>query len=320
MSYRIDPELLAAIKVLAPLDLSELPQARREAANIVKATGPSPSSEPVLIWDQEIPGMRRSEPAVSVRLYAPSFSSQRPALLYLHGGGYVLGDLNTGQQECMHLAGRLGVTVVSVCYRLAPEDPFPAGLHDAFAALVWLADNASSVSIDSRRIAVCGSSAGAGLAAALALFSRDKDGPSICFQALNSPMLDASMGTESMKQFTDTPIWTRSHSERCWGLYLRTLGPGAAPQGYASPAQAPNLQLLPPAYISTMEYDPLRDEGILFATRLLLAKVPVELHVFPGAVHGAASFVGTAIGRRIRDDQISAIGRALFSRWESHST
>jgi acetyl esterase len=153
--------------------------------------------------------------------------------------------------------------VVSVEYRLAPEDPFPAGLEDCYAALVWLHESAAELGVDGDRIAVVGRSAGGGLAAALALVTRDRHGPALCFQCLAIPELDDRLDTPSMQAFVDTPLWNRPLAEASWRHYLGDDRSDVSP--YAAPARATDLSGLPPAYVSTMEFDPLRDEGIAYA-------------------------------------------------------
>jgi acetyl esterase/lipase len=179
--------------------------------------------------------------------------------------------------------------VVSVDYRLAPENPFPAGLEDCYAALSWFSTHAAELGVDPERIAIHGGSAGGGLCAALALLARDRSGPSIAFQYLGIPELDDRLTTSSMTTFVDTPMLNRPTAIHSWDAYL---GPGRRSTDnvppYAAPARATDLTGLPPAYISAMEFDPLRDEDIAYATALLAAGVPVELHLFPGTYHGSS--------------------------------
>jgi acetyl esterase/lipase len=200
--------------------------------------------------------------------------------------------------------------VVSVDYRLAPEHAFPAGIEDCYAALVWMTQNAGELGIDVEHVAVMGGSAGGGLAAGTALMARDRGGPALCFQVLNIPELDDRLETPSMKQFVDTPLWNRPNAIVSWRYYLGdALGGDISP--YAAPARAEDLKGLPPAYVSTMEYDPLRDEGLIYAMRMLEHGVSVELHQFPGTFHGS-SLVGNAeVSRRGSEEMMGALRRGL---------
>ncbi len=206
------------------------------------------------------------------------------------------------------VARELGVVVVTPEYRLAPEHPFPAGVEDCFAALRWTVGNAE-LHVDPDRVAVGGQSAGGGLAAAVALLARDRGGPSLCFQFLGIPELDHRLDTASMRAFVDTPLWNRPNAELSWEFYL---GPDVGPVSpYASPALAADLAGLPPAYVTTMEFDPLRDEGITYALRLLEAGVTVELHSFPGTFHGSTLIPTAEVSRRAHEELLTALRRGL---------
>jgi acetyl esterase/lipase len=211
---------------------------------------------------------------------------------------------------CQQVAADLDAVVVSVDYRLAPEHPFPAGIEDCYAALCWTAGQASALGIDPARIALAGQSAGGGLAAGTALMARDRGYPAPCFQLLEIPELDDRLDTPSMLAFQDTPLWNRPNAEWSWRHYL---GPGhvGEPSPYAAPARAKDLAGLPPAYVSTMEFDPLRDEGILYALKLMQAGVPVELHSYPGTFHGSGLLPGAAVSKRSAREALDALRRAL---------
>jgi acetyl esterase/lipase len=175
-----------------------------------------------------------------------------------------MGDLETEHSWAAQVTASSGALLVSVGYRLAPEHPFPAALDDAYAALCWTSEHANELGIDPRRIAIGGHAAGAGLAAAVALRARDEQGPPIAFQLLNQPELDDRQETWSARTFTHTPFMTRSKVAASWRHYL-----GPVPSSpYAAPARAENLSGLPPAYISCAEFDPNRDEAIVFAEPL----------------------------------------------------
>ena len=209
----------------------------------------------------------------------------------------------------INLVRRLGVRVALVEYRLAPENPFPAGLDDCYAALCWLHDEAAALGVDRDRIAVGGQSAGGGLAAATVLLARDRGRPAVCFQYLDIPELDHRLDTPSMRAFVDTPMWSRAQAEASWRDYLGSYAAAVSP--YASPAIAPDLRRLPPAYVTTMEFDPLRDEGIAYALRMLQAGVSVELHNFPGTFHGSMIAISAAVSRRAHAELLVALARGL---------
>jgi acetyl esterase/lipase len=211
---------------------------------------------------------------------------------------------------CQSVAAEVDTLVVSVGYRLAPEDPFPAGLHDCYAALIWLAENAAKLGVDPDRIAIAGQSAGGGLAAGLALFARDQGGPKICYQLLEIPEIDDRLDTPSMLAFQDTPFWNRPNAVWSWKHYL---GPDHSGETsiYAAPSRATALEGLPPAYVSTMEFDPLRDEGIRYAMAMLEAGVSVELHSYAGTFHGSAFFPQAEATRRNNAEVITLLRRRL---------
>jgi acetyl esterase len=242
-----------------------------------------------------------ADPDVPVRIYRPQRA--HGAIVWLHGGGFVMGDLETEHPWAIQVADGSGAVVISVGYRLAPEQPFPAALDDAYAALTWTAQHAAELGIEPGRIAVGGHAAGAGLAAAVALRARDQQGPPVSFQLLNQPELDDRQETWSAQTFTDTPFMTREKVAASWRHYLGT-GP-ASP--YAAPARAEDLSGLPPAYIASAEFDPNRDEAICYAQRLLQAGVSADLHQWPGTFHGSQAVVSAEVSRR----QIAELGDAL---------
>jgi acetyl esterase/lipase len=265
----------------------------------------------VTLEDRQVPGPVGA-PEVPIRIYRPraESSSLRGAVFEIHGGGFLMGSIEMMDAWCQTIAGELGVVVVSVEYRLAPEDPFPAGVEDCYAALCWMADHADELQIDPARIAISGQSAGGGLAAGTVLMARDRGGPALCFQVLEIPELDDRLETPSMRQFTDTPLWNRPNAVWSWKHYLGPDHEGEV-SPYAAPARATDLAGLPPAYISTMEFDPLRDEGIVYAMRLLEAGVSVELHSFPGTFHGSALVADADVSRRGGREVRDAIRRSL---------
>jgi acetyl esterase/lipase len=229
----------------------------------------------------------------------------------IHGGGFVVGNIETEHLGAAMMAAHVGALVVSVEYRLAPEHTYPAALHDCYSALRFLHDEAPALGVDRERIALVGASAGGGLSAATALFARDRFGPAVCFQMLHIPELDDRLETPSMQKFVDSPIWNRPLAEKSWRYYLGDLFGSDDVPAYAAPSRATDLSGLPPAYVSTAENDPLRDEGILYALGLLQAGVSVELHQFPGTFHGSAMVVTAEVSRRAQEESTRVLRRVL---------
>ena len=311
-AYAFDPELAEMAVAVALSPPSTDPVVARERTNEMLAMmGIELDVSDLDIEDRTVPGPP-GDPDVAVRVYSPKERAATvPGVLYIHGGGFVTGSIDTEHVNSARLAQALGVVVVSVEYRLAPEHPFPAPLEDCYAALVWLHKESAPLGVDTSRIAVNGGSAGGGLAAGLALLARDRGGPAICFQYLGIPELDDRLDTPSMQRFHDTPMWSRPQAERSWQWYLGDAYGADDVSPYAAPARATDVAGLPPAYISTMEFDPLRDEGINYALKLLAAGVSVELHSFPGTFHGSAIVTTAAITRREGAERMTVLRRAL---------
>lgn len=240
---------------------------------------------------------------VGVRLYRPALSTPTPALLWIHGGGYVIGSAAQDDALCRRFASTLGMTVASVNYRLAPQHPYPAGLQDCYAALTWLA---GLPAVDPARVAIGGASAGGGLAAALALLARDRGVVSPVAQLLVYPMLDdRSVGP----QF-DHPghrLWTQESNRFGWSAYLAGADPDTA-----VPARRPDLSGLPPTWIGVGTLDLFHDEDLAYARRLREAGVPCEVDVVPGAFHGFDGVAPkAAVSQRFHQTQVSFL-RAAF--------
>jgi len=300
-------ELLPLLPTVTDLSTQESIQAMRESRESM-FPAPTPRDD-VLSEDRHVPA-REGAPEVPVRIYRKkeSASNARPCVFEIHGGGFLLGNIEMMDAWCQRIAAEIDAIVVSVEYRLAPEHPFPAGVEDCYAALEWTAAQADSLGVDPARIAIAGQSAGGGLAAATALLSRDRGGPALCFQLLEIPELDDRLETPSMRAFTDTPLWNLPNARWSWRHYLGTAHGGDV-SPYAAPARAKDLSGLPPAYVSTMEFDPLRDEGIEYAMRMLQAGVSVELHSFPGTFHGSSLLPGAEVSRRGLEEVIAALSR-----------
>lgn len=312
MSYNYDPELAAMAELIPFSELTDPAASRAEMVNMVAMLGGDVDTSGVHIEDRQIPGPDGNE--ITVRIYTPEdLAAETAGILHIHGGGFVVGDLDFEHGTNVADCRELGVVLVSVDYRLAPEHPFPAGLNDCYAALQWMTAQAAQLSVDPARIAISGMSAGGGLSAALALKARDAGGPQICFQYLGIPELDDRLETPSMQQFTDTPMWHRPNAILSWQYYLGTeyeRGGDNVPY-LAAPARADDLADLPPAYISTMEFDPLRDEGLLYGLSLLQAGVATEIHNFPGTFHGSSLVQDAQVTRRERQERVAVLRRAL---------
>lgn len=315
MSYNYDPELKSLLEFLPDtgLGIAEPVKARAGFLDLIAMLNADIDRSGVVIANRQIPGPVDA-PDVPVRIYSPEGLDRTvPGVLHIHGGGFVIGDLDSELGSCVALCRTLGVVVVSVDYRLAPETPYPGPLEDCYAALHWVSNNSAQLNIDPQRLAVFGQSAGGGLSAATALLARDRGGPPICFQYLGIPELDDRLQTASMQRFVDTPMWNRPNAELSWDFYLGDqYQRGAAHVPYhAAPARTEDLAGLPPAYISTMEFDPLRDEGVAYALRLMQAGVPTELHSFPGTFHGSSLFSTAQISRRESAEMFAVLRRAL---------
>lgn len=315
MPYAFDPELEPVLGMMPQGNLDDVVGARAVIDGILAAMNSDVDAGGVDVEDRRVPG-HEGGPDVGVRVYRPAGvppTERRPALLDIHGGGFVMGTIAMEHAFCVAVVRRLGVVVVTVEYRLAPEHPFPAGIHDCYAALTWMHDAADELGVDRARIGIGGQSAGGGLAAGTALYARDRGGPAICFQFLGIPELDHRLETPSMLAFTDTPMWSRPQAVRSWEYYLGPDHDGPV-SPYASPAVADDLVGLPPAYVTTMEFDPLRDEGIVYALRMLQAGVQVELHSFPGTFHGSSMVPTAAVSRRASEELLVALERGLRAR------
>lgn len=309
-----DPELEAVLARMPPstagFDDMDTVRALRDTPALWRTLGRRPPARPDVQVDNGVVPGRVAGASLSVRRYTP-VDHDGGVLVFFHGGGYVIGDLYAEEHRCLELAADGRCVVVSVGYALAPEDPYPAALEDAMAAVAWVAGNADAIGADGGRLGVGGSSAGAGLAAATCLAARDRDGPAIVFQMLVYPMLDDRLDSPSALGSQGMALLDRDALRQAWDHYL---GARAA-DAYAAPARATDLSGLPPAFVLAAEHDPLRDEDLTYARRLVEAGVPTELHLYPGTCHGF-DLVGprTGVGRRALTEQIAAVRRALAPR------
>ncbi len=265
------------------------------------------------IEDRSVPSSDQEAREVPIRIYRPKAVTRAlPALLYLHGGGFFCGDLFSEEWQCAHYAVGADCAVVCVDYRLAPENPFPAALTDCYRVLEFLWDTSEKLGMDRASIAVAGSSAGANLAAAVALLARDRKGPAILFQMLLVPVLDDRLETPSAREFTDVPDFATPEARIMWHWYLGENVRDVSP--YAAPARANDLSNLPASYVLCVGLDPLRDEGIDYALRLTEAGVAVELHLVSSIPHGFASIPSAKITERLLKEQVAVLCSAFRSK------
>ncbi len=253
------------------------------ALRAMMALAPRPEGEPVaLVEDRVIDAAGESIP---VRIYRPSKDGAvRPVLVWFHGGGWVIGSLDGADFGCRLLANESGCVVVSVDYRLAPESKFPAAADDCFAVTKWVAEHAAELGIDASKLAVGGDSAGGNLAAVVSQMARDAGGPAIVFQALVYPVTNYSFETHSYSENAEGFLLTRDSMVWFWNHYLNTPAEGRDPK--ASPLQHADLSKLPPAFVITAEFDPLRDEGEAYAKALSECGVDVTHKRYDGQIHG----------------------------------
>ena len=296
--------VLAAAATPFPVEVTtDAAVARRYLALGRAGLGREPVAEPepvASVDDRTLPS------GVAVRVYRPALEGALPALVFLHGGGWVLGNLEMHDETCRRLANRVPCVVVSVDYRLAPEHPFPAALDDVIEALGWVRANAVTLGVDDR-VVVCGTSAGGNLAAAAALRSRDDGLPPVRAQVLLYPVLDSTMSSGSYDEFGDGPMLDRRQMAWYWDQYLGSAGRRDDP--LASPAHATDLAGLPPAVVVVAECDVLRDEAEAYVVALRRAGVPVVARRLEGQVHSFLRQLGVvAAADRALDEIAAAIG------------
>jgi acetyl esterase len=299
-------QLLAALAEagLPPFEQSTVPVARATAHGFIDLQGEAVELESVR--DRTVPGPAGD---IRVRVYTPSGGDALPVIVYFHGGGWVIGDLDVPDKPCRALANAAGAVVVSVDYRLAPEHRYPAAFDDCYAVTAWVAEHAADVGADAGKLAVAGDSAGGNLAAAVALAARDRGGPSIAAQLLVYPVTDFNFETASYEENGDGYLLTKGSMEWFWAHYLGAQDLDQDP--YACPARAEDLAGLPPAYVATAEYDPLRDEGEAYAAALRDAGVAVTVRRFDGMIHSFFWTLGaTPSAASVIDDMVGVLGKA----------
>lgn len=285
----LDPQVQNFLQIIKQLELPPLssldPVKAREQAAKLRGKPLRRAGSP-RIENRTIPGPNGD---ISIRIYTPEGNAPFPVLVFFHGGGWVLGDLDTMDNACCTLTNNVGCVTVSVDYRLAPEHKFPAAVEDAYAATLWVAKNIDRINGDITRIAVAGDSAGGNLATVVTLIAREKREPALIYQVLIYPATHYNFNGESYREFDRGYGLTTEEMYWFWHQYLGD--PADAKHPYASPLLAEDLSNLPPAFIITAECDILRDEAEVYAERLRSAGVPVQLKRYDGMIH---SFVGMA--------------------------
>ena len=310
---KLDPalaEILASLDPSAETPVEEMtPEDARRVWKEEMAAVAGPPLPVKSVSTHEAPGPAG---ALAVRLYEPEGADGRvlPILVYYHGGGWIRGDLDTHDDVCRYLCHRAGCLVASVDYRLAPEHRFPAALEDCDAATRWVAENAARLGADPARLAIGGDSAGGNIACGVTLKARDRGGPAIAFQLLIYPATDLAGETESKRLYSSgyllnsMPFYVAS--------YLGPEGDAAAP--LASPLQALDLSNLPPAFVMTAGFDPLRDEGEAYARRLEAAGVAVDYRCHESMIHGFVSITGLIENAETGLADAAAALRAAFNQ------
>ena len=289
----------------APLLSALSPDEARAAFAEFKVMQGEPE-EVVAVEDRQIPGPGGDIP---VRVYKSSSEANQPVVVYFHGGGWVIMDIESHDPLCRALANAASCTVVSVGYRLAPENKYPAASEDCYAATVWVAENAAELGVDGGRIAIAGDSAGGHLTAVVSQMARDKGGPGLVYQVLHCPVTDLDYSTASYTDNADGYMLTQDSMEWFWNSYLSS--PEQASEPYASPLRG-DLNGLPPALVQTAEYDPLRDEGAAYAQKLEDAGVAVTLHDYEGIIHDSFITFGVVPQGRANLDEAAAHLRKAF--------
>lgn len=306
MKRQLDPQAKALLDQMAAR--VQVPASRQNYRTQIPLAGPP---EPVSkVENRKIPGLTGNIP---VRIYTPKGSGPLPVLVYIHGGGFASGNLDTHDAPLRALANRAGCIIVSVEYRLAPKHPFPAAPEDAYAATKWVANHAKEIGGDSTRIAVGGDSAGGNLATVVTMMTRERRGPKLVYQVLLYPNTDAApIKPYRSWEENDGYILTKAVRQEVYDQYVPDDVDRRNP--YVSPLWAKDLKHLPPALVITGEFDPLRDEGEAYAARLKKAGVPVVTTRYKGMIHGFFQMAGVLDAGKKVINQTAAALRAAFAQ------
>lgn len=290
---RLRPELNALLDAIPDYRPGDVDAIR----TVMAAAFGSPLPEP----DEVMSARACDGREIEVRIHRPQ-GNGRGTIMHIHGGGFVMGSAELYDGVCRELADATGFVVASVDYRLAPEHPYPAALDDCTATWEWLTTTGAVVGVDGARVGLYGESAGAALALGVAHRVRASDAPDAAVLVLQEPVTDDRLSTASSQEFTATPIWNRALAEWSWQSYL---GPHhGEPPEEAAPARLASYGGFPPTFISTRDLDPLRDEGLMLAQRMIGDGVDVELRHYAGTVHGTLGLEGTRVRERILRDTV----------------
>jgi acetyl esterase len=305
----LDPQARALIDTMqaagAPVE-TLTPEQARDASAQRRARMPV-EAEPVAdVHDRIIDGPGGP---LTVRVYRPEAENILPVVVFFHGGGWVMCDLDSHDGFCRTVTNAVGCVVVSVDYRRAPEHPYPAAAEDAYAATAWVAANAAGLGVDPHRLVVMGDSAGGNLAAAVTLLARDRGGPAIALQSLLYPVTDRDFETSSYQEFGVNHFLTTAAMKWYWKHYLAD---SADPDGAAAPLRATDLTGLPPAHVVTAECDPLRDEGMAYAQRLAESGVPTRAKSYEGGFHGFLTLPPLLEVTRLATAEVCGVLRDTF--------
>jgi acetyl esterase/lipase len=317
--HLVDPELLPFLESFPTVNITaEILPAAREAGKAGLALLP-PLPENIAVEERFIPGPAGS-PDVRVKLYRKkdgASGAAKPAILHLHGGGYISGNPEFMGPQCALWANLFDVVVVSPAYRLAPETSYPGNVEDAYAATAWMNREAEALGIDTGRSAVTGESAGGGLSAALALLVRDRGEYRFCHQQLIFPMLDDRTAVRAdLSPMFGEFVWTNGSNHFGWASLLGQPPGSPDVSPYAAAARAETLAGLPPTFISTGALDLFTEENLEYARRLMAEGVPVELHVYPGAPHAYMRDMSARVSRTYMRDALAGMARGLGVAFE----
>lgn len=308
---KIHPQLQQSAKMFPNLTYSKL---NIWLINLLSRLAPAAKSPQDVSIEHVFIAGKHDKQKIQLRIYKPkSIHEAAPVLIWLHGGGYIVGNPKQDDASCIQYAREVGIMVISVDYRLAPKHPFPAALEDGYSALKWVNSNAQQLGIDNKRIAIGGASAGAGLAAALAQFAHDQNEVKLVFQLLVYPMLDDRTALRADIDDSHNVTWNRKSNQFGWEAYLgKKCGAEDIPQ-YAVPARRKNLSGLPAAWIGVGTLDMFYDEDIAYAQRLKEAGVSCETYLVAGAFHGFdVSNSQIPIVQEFRKSQINALKKCFF--------
>ena len=311
----IDAELEPLLQIFPEIELSleTIQTVRKNNAMMIAAMkAQQPVIRGVVAADKHIPGPA-GDPDVHIRIYEPEDRTPvLPALLWIHGGGYVMGSVEEDDFRPRQLVKEVGCVLVAVDYRLAPEHPYPAPLEDCYAALKWMFDHADEIGVDAKRIGIGGGSAGGGLAAGLTLLARDRGEVPVVIQILIYPMIDDCNIAPAGHDLPDTLIWSRHSNLFGWTSYLNGRAGEEDIPAYAAAMRAVDLRNLPPTFIAVGDIDLFSEEDMIYARRLIQAGIPTELHVYPGAFHGFEVFApDAAVSRRCDNERNAALKQAF---------